>query len=129
MNLVSHLITSDELSPRRMTRDYDRFEIWKILFACQLAHDLVHEVVRSEFWIVRGHAARTPTVAPAWPIHFIRRQSIATSSAIIRGQPRRDNNRVFECVCEERRRQAGAKIIVSVATLSVDDDQRSHNFV
>src|SRR5437764_9735833 len=110
-----------------MAGDHNSFQVRKILFARERADDRVHEIIRSQLSVVRGHPAGPPTIAPARPIHFVRPKWVATSRAVVRSKPGRDYNRVGKGVRQKCSRQTGAKIIISVAPLAMDDDQSSDN--
>src|SRR5437762_8560740 len=112
-----------------MAGDHNRFEVRKIVFARQGADDCVYEIVRSQLSIVGSHTAGSPTVAPTRPVHFVRLKRVATSGAIVGSKPGRDHDRVGKSVRQKRSRQAGAKIVVRIAALTMHNDQSSDELV
>ena len=112
-----------------MTREHDTFQVRKDLFARQLPQNLVHEIVRGQLFIARRNSARAPAVARATPIDFIRCQCIATTRAVVGRKARCDDDRVVEGAGKKRCGQRSAKIVICIASLAVNYDQRPRDTI
>ncbi len=126
MHAIRHLVTGDELPPRRVARHDDGAQMREDSLARNLPQDFVHQIERGQ----RGaspDAACAPAVSLARPVDFIRRQAVAARRAVVRGELRRDDNRVVERALEPRARDADVEIGVRLTVDAVHDDQHARD--
>src|SRR6266850_876205 len=98
-----------------MTRDDDGTQVREGRLVRELPQNRVGEIVRRQLSFLVRRATRSPAVAVARPVHFVRGERVLAASAVGR-KPRRDDDGVVERAGEKRGGERAAEIVVGIAS-------------